>query len=54
MNEVLDMGKGAAAGAGGVSVWYVQISQALQLSISVACLTYLICKCYFLIKNKGK
>lgn len=53
MNEVIDMGKSAAAGVGGVSVWYTSISQVLQLSISCACLIYLISKIYFLYKNKG-
>jgi len=53
MNEVLELGKGAAAGIGGVSVWYTSLSQILQISISLACLIYLIGKIYFLFKNKG-
>ena len=53
-NDVLDMIKATGTGVVGVGTWYVEISQLLQLSISTACLCYLLAKVYFLIKNKGK
>ena len=53
MNDILDMAKAAGAGTIGVGTWYVNLSQVLQLSISIACLISLICKVYYLIKNKG-
>jgi len=53
MNDVIDIVKATSGGTVGVGVWYVNLSQVLQLSISIACLVYLICKVYFLIKNKG-
>ena len=53
MSDILDMAKATSAGTIGVGTWYVNLSQVLQLSISIACLAYLICKVYFLIKNKG-
>lgn len=54
MNDVLDMSKATGSGVVGVGTWYVEISQMLQLSISTACLSYLVAKIYFLFKNKGK
>ena len=54
MNDVLDMTKATSSGVVGVGTWYVEISQMLQLSISTACLCYLMAKIYFLVKNKGK
>ncbi len=54
MNDVLDMSKATGSGVLGVGTWYVEISQLLQLSISTACLCYLVAKIYFLVKNKGK
>tara|TARA_R110000824_G_scaffold329835_1_gene516550 strand:- start:318 stop:482 length:165 start_codon:yes stop_codon:yes gene_type:complete len=54
MNDVLDMSKATGSGVLGVGTWYVEISQLLQLSISTACLCYLMAKIYFLVKNKGK
>ena len=53
-NDILDMTKAAGTGVIGVGTWYVEISQMLQLSISTACLCYLVAKIYFLVKNKGK
>lgn len=53
-NDVLDITKAATSGVVGVGTWYVEISQILQLSISTACLCYLVGKIYFLFKNKGK
>jgi len=53
-NDVLDIAKATSSGAVGVGTWYVEISQILQLSISTACLCYLVGKVYFLFKNKGK
>ena len=54
VNDVLDMGKATSSGVIGVGTWYVEISQLLQLSISTACLCYLVAKIYFLVKNNGK
>ena len=54
MNDALDMTKATGTGVIGVGTWYVEISQMLQVSISSACLVYLVAKIYFLIKNKGK
>ena len=54
MNEVIDMAKAAGAGTSGVGVWYLHLSQMLQISISTACLVYLVAKIVFLISNKGK
>jgi len=54
VNDALDMTKATGSGVIGVGTWYVEISQILQLSISTACLCYLLAKIYFLIKNKGK
>ena len=54
MSDVLDMSKATGSGVLGVGTWYVEISQLLQLSISTACLCYLVTKIYFLVKNKGK
>ena len=54
MNDVLDMSRATGSGVLGVGTWYVEISQLLQLSISTACLCYLVAKIYFLVKNKGK
>jgi len=54
MSDVLDMSKATGSGVLGVGTWYVEISQLLQLSISTACLCYLVVKIYFLVKNKGK
>tara|TARA_R100000781_G_scaffold111206_1_gene77513 strand:+ start:1574 stop:1741 length:168 start_codon:yes stop_codon:yes gene_type:complete len=53
-NDISDIVKAAGAGGGGVGVHYVEISQLLQICISIACLVYLITKIVFLIKNKGK
>ena len=55
MSDILDIAK-ATGGAGtvGVGTWYVEISQLLQLGISIACFVYLVTKVFFLIKNKGK
>ena len=54
MNAALDMTKATGSGVIGVGTWYVEISQILQLSISTACLCYLLAKIFFLFKNKGK
>tara|TARA_R110000824_G_scaffold12249_1_gene53752 strand:+ start:1395 stop:1559 length:165 start_codon:yes stop_codon:yes gene_type:complete len=54
MNDILDMAKATGAGTVGVGTWYVEISQLLQLGISIACFVYLVTKVFFLIKNKGK
>jgi hypothetical protein len=54
MNEAIDMAKAMGAGTSGVGVWYLHLSQILQISISVACLVYLVAKIVFLIRNKGK
>lgn len=54
MKEALDISKATGSGVLGVGTWYVEISQLLQLSISTACLCYLVAKIYFLFKNKGK
>ena len=54
VNDALDMTKATGTGVIGVGTWYVEISQMLQVSISSACLVYLVAKIYFLIKNKGK
>ena len=53
MSDLLDMAKATGAGTIGVGTWYVNLSQVLQLSISLVCLVYLIFKVYYLIKNKG-
>ena len=53
-NDVADIVKAAGAGGGGVGVYYVELSQLLQICISAACLVYLVAKIYFLIKNKGR
>jgi hypothetical protein len=54
MNDALDMAKATGVGGGGVAVWYVELSQIIQISISFTCLVYLVMKCVFLIKNKGR
>jgi len=54
MNEAVDMAKAMGAGTSGVGVWYLHLSQILQISISVACLIYLVTKIIFLIRNKGQ
>jgi hypothetical protein len=54
VNDALDMTKATGSGVIGVGTWYVEISQILQLSISTACLCYLLAKIFFLFKNKGK
>lgn len=54
MSDILDMSKATGSGVVGVGTWYVEISQLLQLSISTACLCYLVAKIYFLIQNKGQ
>jgi len=54
VNDALDMTKATGSGVIGVGTWYVEISQILQLSISTACLCYLMAKIFFLFKNKGK
>jgi len=54
VNDALDMTKATGSGVIGVGTWYVEISQMLQLSISTACLCYLLAKIFFLFKNKGK
>ena len=54
MNEAIDMAKAMGAGTSGVGVWYLHLSQILQISISTACLIYLVAKIFFLIRNKGK
>jgi|TARA_R110000824_G_scaffold122348_2_gene279347 hypothetical protein len=53
VSDIIDMAKATSAGTVGVGTWYINLSQILQLSISVACLAYLIFKVYYLIKNKG-
>ena len=53
-NDVADIVKAAGAGGGGVGVYYVELSQLLQICISAACLVYLVAKIYFLIKNNSK
>ena len=52
--QLIDMAKAAGAGTSGVGVWDLHLSQILQISISVACLIYLVTKIVFLIRNKGK
>ena len=54
MRDIVDMGKATGSGVVGVGTWYVEISQLLQLSVSTACLCYLVAKIYFLIQNKGQ
>ena len=54
MNEAVDMAKAMGAGTSGVGGWYLHLSQILQISISTACLIYLVAKIFFLIRNKGQ
>ena len=51
--DILDLSKVSAAGVVGVGSWYAEISQLLQIVISVATLFYIIGKCYYMIKNKN-
>lgn len=53
-NDVIEMVKASTAGTIGVGTWYINLSQVLQLSISLTCLAYLVCKIFFLVRNKGK
>lgn len=50
--DILDLSKVSAAGVVGVGSWYTELSQLLQIVISVATLFYIIGKCYYMIKNK--
>lgn len=53
ISDIVDMGKVSTAGVVGVGSWYTELSQLIQISISITMLVYIVGKTYFMFKKKG-
>jgi len=54
LTDILDMAKVSTAGVVGVGSWYTELSQVIQILISITCLVFIVGKTYYMFINKGK